>query len=336
MLTPIQLAANNILDALLDLLSDTHKQALTAPWPGRKVKTNERLAGIGYGLLAALIWGGFPVVTRLGVTHSGLDSYDIAFIRFIVAGALLLPFMLRRGLGGVSLKSAAVMVIGIGAPYILLLATALSRAPVGYFALTPGSMIAFTAILGRFVIKDRLAAAQKIGISIVLIGMGMAAYDALGGTGGGFAMTLFVLGGLLWSIYNLTAKLSAVSALRATAIVSVGSALLYSPFYLWERGLAFLHAPVAAVALQGVYQGVMVSILGLFFYSKAVSILGPTLGATFAALVPLLATIEAALLLGEKPHPLTLIGIVVVTIGMVTSLIKRSNAPRLAPTSDSN
>jgi drug/metabolite transporter (DMT)-like permease len=300
------------------------------------VKTNDRLGGIGYGLLAALIWGGFPVVTRLGDTHSGLDSYDIAFIRFLVAGVLLLPFLLRRGLGGVSLKSAALMVIGIGAPYILLLATALSRAPVGYFALTPGSMIAFTAILGRFVVKDRLAAAQKIGISIVLIGMGMAAFNALSGTGGGLAMTLFVLGGLLWSVYNVTTKLSAVSALRATAIVSVGSALLYSPFYLWDRGLVLLHAPIAAVALQAVYQGVMVSILGLFFFSKAVTILGPTLGATFAALVPLLATIEAALLLNEKPHPLTLIGIVVVTIGMIASLVKRRDTSRLTTPSESS
>jgi drug/metabolite transporter (DMT)-like permease len=303
---------------------------------GRQVKTNERLGGIGYGLLAAVIWGGFPVVTRLGVTHSGLDSYDIAFIRFVVAGALLLPFMLRRGLGGVSLKSAALLVIGVGAPYIVAVATALSHATVGYFALTPGSMIAFTAILGRYLVKDRLSAAQKIGILTILIGMGMAAFNALSGTGGGFAMTLFVLGGLLWSIYNVTTKLSAVSALRATAIVSVGSALLYSPFYLCERGLVFLHAPVAAIALQAVYQGVMVSILGLFFFSKAVAILGPTLGATFAALVPLLATIEAALLLNEKPHPLTLIGIVVVTIGMIASLIKRADTPRLTPTSESN
>ncbi|MGV2287944.1 DMT family transporter [Trinickia sp. YCB016] len=293
------------------------------------MKTNEQLAGIGYGLLAALIWGGFPVVTRLGVTHSGLDSYDIAFVRYVVAGVLLFPFLLRRGLGGVSLPTAALMVVGVGAPYILVVATALSRVPVGYFALAPGSMIAFTAILSHFVVKDHLSATQKIGILTILIGMGLAADSALSGAGGGLAMSLFVLSGLLWSIYNVTAKQSGVSALRATAIVSVGSALLYSPFYIWDRGLAFLHAPIGAVALQAVYQGVMVSILGLYFFSKAVSILGPTLGATFAALVPLLGTVEAVWLLNEKPRWLTVIGIVVVTIGMIASLITSNRAPRL-------
>ncbi|PQV54057.1 DMT family transporter [Paraburkholderia sp. BL21I4N1] len=292
---------------------------------------NERLAGIGYGLIAAVIWGGFPVVTRLGVTHSTLDSYDIVFIRFVVSGVLLLPVLLRGKPNGLGLVPALVMVVGVGAPYILLVATALSRAPVGYFALTPGSMIAFTAILGRFVIKETLSTAQKIGILTVLFGMGMAAFDVLSNTGGAFSITLFVLGGLLWAIYNVTTKRYAVSAIRATAIVSVGSALFYSPFYVLNRGLSpLLHAPIAAVAIQAIYQGVLVSILGLYFFSKAVSILGPAIGATFAALVPLLATIEAALLLKEQPHSLTLAGIAVVTIGMAASLVKRWSRPRLA------
>ncbi|WCM23714.1 DMT family transporter [Paraburkholderia bryophila] len=263
-------------------------------------------------------------MTRLGVTHSTLDSYDVVFIRFIVSGILLLPVLLRGKLNGLGLVPALVMIVGVGAPYILLVATALSRAPVGYFALTPGSMIAFTAVLGRFAIKDTLSTAQKIGILTVLFGMSMAAFDVLSNTGGTFSVALFVLGGLLWAIYNVTTKRYAVSAMRATAIVSVGSALFYCPFYLLSRGLSpLLHAPIAAVAIQAVYQGVLVSILGLFFFSKAVSILGPAIGATFAALVPLLATIEAAMLLKERPHSLTLAGIAVVTIGMVVSLVKR-------------
>jgi drug/metabolite transporter (DMT)-like permease len=283
---------------------------------------NDRLTGIVYGLLAALVWGGFPVVTRLGVTHSALDSYDIAFIRFVVAGTLLLPVLLRRGLGGARVGAAALMVAGVGAPYILVVATALSHAPVGYFALTPGSMIAFTAVLARGFANERLRPMQKLGILIVLIGMALAASTALSGAGGSLAILLFVLGGLLWAIYNITTKLSAVSALQATAIVSVGSALLYVPGYLASRGLALAHAPVGAIAIQAFYQGVMVSILGLYFFSKAVSILGPALGATFAALVPLLATVEAALLLGERPPLVALAGIVVVTAGMITSLIR--------------
>ncbi|UTV59182.1 DMT family transporter [Burkholderia arboris] len=287
------------------------------------MNSNERLAGISYGLLAALIWGGFPVVTRLGVTHSAFDAYDIAFIRFAVSGTLLLPVLLRRGLGTLRPASIALMVTGAGAPYILTVSAALSRAPVGYFALTPGSMIAFTAILGRQVAHERLSAAQIAGIAAILFGIVLTASDALHGAIGLPALALFVLGGLLWAVYNVTTKRAGTGALHATAVVAVGSAVLYCPLYLAMRGDAVLHAPVAAIATQAVYQGVLMSVLALYCFSQAVVALGPAIGATFAAMMPLLATLEAVLLLGERPHAPALAGIAIVTAGMGLSLVSR-------------
>lgn len=294
------------------------------------MKHNEWLTGIGYGLLAALIWGGFPVVTRLGVTHAALDAFDIAFIRFAVSGTLLLPVVLRRGVRSLRPSAIVLMVIGAGAPYILTVAAALSRAPVGYFALTPGSMIAFTAVLSRWIARETLSAARIAGIVTILAGMALATSDALSGAIGPLALALFVLGGLLWAVYNVTTKHAAAGALHATAIVSVGSALLYCPLYLVARGDAVLHAPVAAIATQAIYQGVLMSVLALYCFSRAVVALGPAIGATFAALMPLLATLEAALLLGERPHAAALAGIAVVTAGMIASLVSRrqSGAPR--------
>lgn len=297
------------------------------------MKHNEWLTGIGYGLLAALIWGGFPVVTRLGVTHAALDAFDIAFIRFAVSGTLLLPVVLRRGVRSLRPAAIVLMVTGAGAPYILTVAAALGRAPVGYFALTPGSMIAFTTILGRWVARETLPAARIAGIVAILAGMALAASDALSGAIGPTALALFVLGGLLWAIYNVTTKRAAAGALHATAVVSVGSALLYCPLYLVVRGGAVLHVPVAAIATQAIYQGVLMSVLALYCFSRAVVALGPAIGATFAALMPLLATLEAALLLGERPHAAALAGIAVVTAGMIASLAggRRSGKPHTVP-----
>src|SRR5262249_12951786 len=53
--------------------------------------------GAAYGLAAVCIWAGFIVVSRLGVTTS-LTPWDVAAIRFCVAGSLLMPYLLRRGL----------------------------------------------------------------------------------------------------------------------------------------------------------------------------------------------------------------------------------------------
>src|SRR5207237_182568 len=55
------------------------------------------LKGAAFGLAAASIWASWSAVTRLAVTAS-LDAWDIAALRFGVAGLLLTPVLVRRGL----------------------------------------------------------------------------------------------------------------------------------------------------------------------------------------------------------------------------------------------
>ena len=55
------------------------------------------LKGALLGLAAVSIWAGWSAATRLAVTTS-LDAWDIAALRFGVAGVLLFPIVVRRGL----------------------------------------------------------------------------------------------------------------------------------------------------------------------------------------------------------------------------------------------
>ena len=73
--------------------------------------------GTIYGLAAVCIWASFIVVSRLGVRTS-LTPWDIVAIRFTVAGVLLLPYLMRRGLAADSLgwTGVAAIVAGCGAP----------------------------------------------------------------------------------------------------------------------------------------------------------------------------------------------------------------------------
>ncbi|MDH3327368.1 MAG: hypothetical protein OEM38_11725 [Gammaproteobacteria bacterium] len=48
--------------------------------------------GVIYGAIAAFIWCVFPVVRRQSIAHS-LSAYDIAALRFLVAGPLLIPVL---------------------------------------------------------------------------------------------------------------------------------------------------------------------------------------------------------------------------------------------------
>src|SRR6201994_315143 len=55
------------------------------------------LRGAACGLAAVSIWSGWIVVARLGL-RSSMTPWDIAALRFGVAGFLLLPYVARKGL----------------------------------------------------------------------------------------------------------------------------------------------------------------------------------------------------------------------------------------------
>src|SRR5215211_3873898 len=57
----------------------------------------EYVRGAFYGLAAVSIWSGWIVVARLGL-KSSLTPWDIAALRFGVAGLLLLPYVMSKGL----------------------------------------------------------------------------------------------------------------------------------------------------------------------------------------------------------------------------------------------
>ncbi len=81
------------------------------------------LKGALFGLAAASIWASWSAITRLAVT-THLDAWDIAALRFGVAGFLLLPVVVQRGLARDRLGwlGLAVLIAGAGVPYVLLAA----------------------------------------------------------------------------------------------------------------------------------------------------------------------------------------------------------------------
>ena len=80
-----------------------------------------------FGFAAVSIWASWSVVTRLAVTTS-LDAWDIVALRFGVAGLLLSPVLVQRGLARDRLGwlgLAVIILAGTGAPYALVAAVGL-------------------------------------------------------------------------------------------------------------------------------------------------------------------------------------------------------------------
>jgi drug/metabolite transporter (DMT)-like permease len=259
-------------------------------------------------------------MTRLAVT-TGLDAWDIPALRFAVAGLLLLPIVIRRGLAHDRLGWLGLggIIIGTGAPYALLVALGLRFAPAyDAGALNPGCMPLFVALIARTVLGEKSSTTQKIGLSLILSG----ALIIVGRRGTAWSMSrsfgdvLFLIASFLTACYTVIMRRSKLDSLHVTALVSTGSLAIYGPIYFAVHGLHLREVPCADLAVQAIFQGIMVTIIALFLYGRAVIILGASRGSAFGAMVPALSAMVAMPLLREWPTIPGWIGIILISGGV--------------------
>jgi drug/metabolite transporter (DMT)-like permease len=279
------------------------------------------LKGAVYGLAAVSIWAGWSVMTRLAVTTS-LDAWDIAALRFGVAGVLLTPVVVRRGLARERLgwPGLAVLIAGVGAPYVLVAAGGLQLAPASdQGALNPGCMPLLVALLAVLVLGETLSAAQKSGLWLIAAGaLVIVGWHAAAGASAAraFGDALFLLASFLTACFTVVMRQARLEPLHATALVSTGSLVLYLPVYLALFGTRLARVPAADLAAQTIFQGILVTIVSIVLYGRAVAILGASGGAAFGALVPALSALFAIPLLGEWPSATDWLGIALVSAGV--------------------
>jgi drug/metabolite transporter (DMT)-like permease len=272
-------------------------------------------------LAAVSIWASWSAVTRLAVTAS-LGAWDIVALRFGVAGLLLAPVLARRGLARDRLGwcGLAVTIAGLGAPYALVAASGLRLAPAyDQGALNPGCMPVFVALITSIALGEKRSAAQNLGLSLVLAGVAVivASHAATWNASRTCGDALFLVAAFMTACGTVVMRQAKLDPLHATALISTGSLVIYLPIYLALHGARLTQAPLADIAIQAAFQGVLVTIVALFLYGRAVVILGASRGAAFGALVPALSALFAIPLLGEWPGETDWAGIVLISVGVL-------------------
>lgn len=280
--------------------------------------------GVLCGLAVALIWSGWSVATRLAMKTT-LAPADVTMLRFGVSALLLWPILLRQGMGTkglqrIGLSRICVMLAGAGIPFMLAASVGMRFAPASHVAtLMIGSMPIWVALLSAALYGERFSRVQVWGLLAVIAGaacMGGHALIAQRAQGEWRGDLLFLCGGLLFASYTVTQRRSGISPWQATALVNVGSALIFAPIYFLLLSPGIFSAPLRDVLFQVVAQGIFVAILAMFFYAEAVRRLGAPRAAIFGALAPGLAVLMGMPVLGEFPDYFTLAGIALVMAGV--------------------
>ncbi|MCL4767050.1 MAG: DMT family transporter [Hyphomicrobiaceae bacterium] len=298
----------------------------SAALPARKASgASETAVGLGCAAGVVALFSSFVLVSRYGL-QTALEPADLAFLRFVVAGLVLMPVFLRHGTAGLTLPQAAALA-GLGAIGFALFAySGFERAPASHgSALIHGALPAFSLAFAYGLCRHRpgrlsLAGAVAIGGGVLLMiwdSIALADGDQLLGD-------LFLLcASACWAGYGLLVRRLGVPALPAAAIVTTLAMIGYAPAYLAATSTRVLSLPVADALTQAAFQGFLIGVLSIVLYTRAVQALGANAAALAAALVPALTTVLAVPLLGETPSATTLSGVLLVTLGIVGPIVVR-------------
>lgn len=289
------------------------------PTAAKERTTAAYARGALFGLAAVLIWAGNIVVAGLGL-RSSLTPWDISAIRFAVAGLVLIPYLMRSGLAVDRLGwiGLAALVLG-GAPTVLLANAGLLFAPAAHAgALFPGVMPLVVAVLAAVILKEAFTLRKMAGF--VLIATGVVAIVSVSGatigTSQNIGHVLFLASAVTFACYTVAMRRARLEGLHAAAISAVGSMLIYLPPYAIMAGADILDAPPGAIALQALVQGLLTAVFSYVVYGLAVSILGASSGAAFAASCPAMTALMAVPILGEWPSPVDWTAIALISVGV--------------------
>ncbi|WP_082853253.1 EamA family transporter [Bordetella ansorpii] len=285
--------------------------------------SRDRARGMLCAMAAVLLFSGFTLVSRMGLTTTALTLPDLAILRFAVAGLLLLPLLMRYRLSGLGLRQAALLAFSGGLGFALFAYLGFRLAPASHGGvLLHGTIPLFTFLLLRAAMGLRAGRQRLAGLALIVAGIVAISWDSFTGAEprqylGDVAL---LLAALCWAAYGLLAQRFCIPPLRAAAIVAPGSLACFLPLYLMLPGTQMAQAAWPDIVFQALFQGVLVGVVALLVYTRAVAVLGAQTTALFTAAVPCMTTLGALALLGEMPSAAAWAGVAVVTAGMAVAL----------------
>jgi drug/metabolite transporter (DMT)-like permease len=279
-------------------------------------------------LLTAVFWGGTFIAGR--ALAGRVAPFSAAFLRFAVASAFLLLFLLKADgrIPRIQKKQVLpIFILGLTGvcAYNFFFFKGLERIEAGRAAVIIANNPVFIALFSALLFKERLTRLQLLGILLSVSGAmlvvlrGNVALLWAGGFGQG---ELFIFGCVLsWVTFSLVGKsvLTTIPPLTAIFFSAVaGSAMLFGPAVA-EGLLADIsrYSPVDWLSIF--YLGFFGTAAGFVWYYDGIKAIGPTNAGLFINFVPISAIVMAFFLLGEPLTASLFIGTLLVVTGVFFS-----------------
>lgn len=287
----------------------------------------ERRIGFACAFAVLFIWTGFILASRAGA-RGILTPWDLAALRFGVSFVALLPVALSGVLRGIPLHRIAAMAATAGYGFALCAYAAFSLAPAAHGAvLLPGALPFVTALLAWPWLGERITGRRAVSLAAIAAGIVLLAGQGFFETPGAWrGDILFFVGTSSWAVFTILVRRWGISALQATTSVAIGCAPLYLPVWWLALPSNLGEAAITEIVFQGVYQGLFAVVIALLLFTRAIVALGPTTLSLFTSLVPAMAALAAWPVLDEPLGPGALVGVALVTAGMLYGVARTTRA----------
>ena len=292
----------------------------SSPRPSALLKT--KLLGYLSAVIAVSIWAAFLVGTRFAITKD-FTVEEIFVLRLLPAAIIMAPLMLQLGIlpPGNNLITRIIFALGASALFPWVLSVGLYYSPASNAgALAPGTLPFWTALIAYLIVGEKPEFSRQIGLFIILLGaflIGIFKPDADIANLTWVGNILFLLGAALWAIYSVLFRQSGINPLHGLVIGFFWGSIVFVPILLIFGDVSFQYINLSNIFLMIVLHGVIIGILAMLLFTYAVKILGAAQTAAFGALTPILSMLGGIFLLDETITPIKLIGICLVTLGVL-------------------
>ncbi len=282
-----------------------------------------RLQGATCLLVAAAIWGGMYVVSKVVLDY--VPPMTLLAMRLVIGGAALLlvvlagrtPWVGVRDLPRMALLGLVGFGISLAAQFI---GTRLSSASHGAVitSVTPAFILVFAATL----LKERITWAKIAAVAIATAGVLLVVEQP-----GGFRIearafwgdVLLLVAGITWALYTVLGRLAAtryppVTVTTYATLTGIVWVLPVIPFEL--SGIAWRPLP-PAVWWGILYLGVVSTALAFYLWNKGFTLMDAATGSLFFFAQPVVGAVLGWLLLGESLTARFLLGTAVIIAGGV-------------------
>ncbi len=305
-----------------------HRRLADKPW-----------VPVAVALALMVVWGGTPLFSKLAVAE--IDPLLVGILRTVLAGCLALPLalLMRQPLPTDTRGRQLLAFSGFAAfiAFPLLFTVGQSSTSAMHGALVLATLPVFTSLFGTLIERRRVSKTWIAGCVIALAGEAVVIVWRTAGATQGSSLKgdLIVLtsSAICALGYVAGARLtqSGYASLPTTLWGAAGSAVVLLPLMAWQ--LAHTGVPHAGAAAWGsiLVLAFLTSVLGYVAWYWALAKGGISRIASVQFTQPLFGIALAAIVLGERPAPITAVAAVGILTGAYMVLRAGSRGGGAAP-----